>query len=346
MRRSEDAGRRDPDRGAGDPRAVPCPDARDRRRRRRALRRDRRRRPERRRSPAASGQNSDGDRQMALDVIADEAFRTALAGTGVRWYASEELEDVAGLDPDGDLAVAIDPLDGSSNIDVNVVGRHDLRLLPGRATAGPASFLRPGSDLVAAGYVIYGPQTALVLSFGERRRTRSCSTGRRAPSASSATGCPIPARSCGVRDQRLELPPLGPADPRLRRRLPRRAPPGRATRDFNMRWIASLVAEVHRILARGGIFLYPRRRAARLRARPAAPGLRMRTRSPSSIEQAGGKATDGCDRLLDQRAAEPARAHALRLRLRRARSTASPPTTTCADAERSALFGKRGLFRS
>ena len=114
----------------------------------------------------AVGENTDGDQQKALDVEAHDAFVTALNGCPVRWVASEECEEAIEITPSGSLAVAIDPLDGSSNIDVNVSIGTIFSVFDARTTAD-ASFLRPGSEQLAAGYVIYGPQTALLLSFGK-----------------------------------------------------------------------------------------------------------------------------------------------------------------------------------
>ena len=182
-------------------------------------------------------------------------------------------------------------------------------------TTPSASFLRPGRDLLAAGYVIYGPQTALVASFGDGRRSSSSSTAPRASSASPRRAIAVPKCSSeyaiNASNYRHWPQPIrayiddclagcdGPHDC-----------------DFNMRWIASLVAEVHRIVTRGGVFLYPSDRAARLRARPAAPGLRMRAdRLP---DRAGRR--QGHRRLRPAArpaGGEPARAHALRLRLGR-----------------------------
>ena len=289
------------------------------------------------------GQNSDGDRQAALDVIADAAFRTALAGTGVRWYASEELETVSALDAEGRLAIAIDPLDGSSNIDVNVSIGTIFGFYPAEDDAD-ASFLRPGRDLRAAGYVIYGPQTALVASFGDGRRQASCSTAatgvfRRVAAARSHVPTCSSEYAINASNYRHWPQPIRAyVDDCLA------GAEGPHACDFNMRWIASLVAEVHRIVTRGGVFLYPADRRARLRARPPAPGLRMRA-----------------DRLPDR--AGRRQGHR---RLRPASSTSAPTSLhertpfvfgsaekvdrvaayhDLPEAETSALFGKRGLFR-
>ncbi|NQW15071.1 MAG: fructose-1,6-bisphosphatase, partial [Rhodobacter sp.] len=114
---------------------------------------------------AAVGDNTDGDVQKALDVIADEMFFAALLPTDVKWYASEEREDVIACNPNGSLALATDPLDGSSNIDVNVSIGTIFSIYDAKPDANE-SFLRPGTEQVAAGYIIYGPQTGLMVTFG------------------------------------------------------------------------------------------------------------------------------------------------------------------------------------
>ena len=289
----------------------------------------------------ARGVNSDGDGQKALDVIADDAFRAALAGSAVRFYASEEQEAAQEINPAGTLALAIDPLDGSSNIGVNVSIGTIFALYPAAADA-EASFLRPGREILGAGYVIYGPQCALVLSLGQgvQKYLLDPDTGRFhlvepalmlepkswefAINASNYRHWPRPIRAY------VDDCVAGTEGPR--------------ERDFNMRWIASLVAEAHRILTRGGVFLYPsdsRKGYQRGRLRlvyECAPIAFL-------IEQAGGAATDGIDRILDRR---PGGLH-----------ERSPFVFGCAknvarvssyhdlpEAETSALFGSRGLFRS
>lgn len=240
-------------------------------------------------------ENAGGDGQRALDVIADEMFADALCGASVRWLASEERDAAEKLAPEGRLGVAIDPLDGSSNIDVNVSVGAIFSIMPAEATP-EATFLRPGRDQLAAGYVIYGPQTALVVTWGEGvwiytldpRHGRFVLTdaARRIPAdaaefainASNRRHWPAPIRAWY--DDALQ----GADGPR--------------GRDVNMRWVASLVAEAHRIMIRGGVFLYPGD------ARPgyAAGRLRMVYEcAPIALltEQAGGAATDGRTRLLD-----------------------------------------------
>jgi fructose-1,6-bisphosphatase I len=286
------------------------------------------------------GANTDGDDQKALDVMADEAFFGALEGTGVRWYASEEREEVIELDGDGSLALAIDPLDGSSNIDVNVsIGT--IFGISRAADDGQASFLRPGSNLIASGYFIYGPHTALVMTCGQGvlqfvldRKTGAFRQTETAPT--------IPERASefainASNFRHWSKPIRAYIDDCLA------GAEGPRAKNFNMRWIASLVAESHRIMCRGGIFLYP----ADKRAGYEHGRLRMVYEcAPIAylVEQAGGKATNGTDRILDL---TPDSLHA---RTPFVFGTAEKVDRVCAyhdlpDHEVSALFGDRGLFR-
>ncbi|MDT8855564.1 class 1 fructose-bisphosphatase [Paracoccaceae bacterium Fryx2] len=289
----------------------------------------------------AMGVNSDGDGQKALDVIADDAYRLALADTGVRYYASEEQETVVELNPAGTLALAIDPLDGSSNINANVSIGTIFAIYP--VADGPeSSFLRPGTELLAGGYVIYGPQVALVVTFGagvlkyvldpreqewvlvERDIRVPDESTEFAINASNYRHWPSPIRAY------VDDCVAGAEGPR--------------GRNFNMRWVASLVAETHRILTRGGVFLYPRDNRkgyehGRLRlVYECAPIAFV-------ITQGGGGATDGTDPILK---AVPEKLHG---RTPFIFGSASKVARIAAyhdlpDHETSALFGKRGLFRS
>lgn len=246
---------------------------------------------------AAVGGNTDGDVQKALDIIADEMFFAALGGTAVRWYASEEREDVVALTPGGRLALATDPLDGSSNIDVNVSIGTIFSIYPAKDDP-EASFLRPGHEQICAGYIIYGPQTGLVVSFGQ---------GTLSFILDPDTGLFI------LVDPAMKIPDAASEFAINASNYRHWSKPVRAYIDdclagengprgknFNMRWVASLVAETHRIISRGGIFLYPsdsRKGYANGRLRmvyECAPIAML-------VEQAGGLATDGCDRLLDQK---------------------------------------------
>ena len=245
---------------------------------------------------AAVGDNTDGDVQKALDVIADEMFFTALQDTAVRWYASEEREDVVEINPNGRLALATDPLDGSSNIDVNVSIGTIFSIYEAKDDP-EASFLRPGTEQIAAGYIIYGPQTGLVVTFGngtlsfildpDRGEFVLVNDNVRIPQASSEFAINASNYRHWTRPIRAYIDDClaGEEGPR--------------GKNFNMRWVASLVAETHRIISRGGIFLYPsdaRKGYERGRLRmvyECAPIAML-------VEQAGGLATDGCDRLLEQ----------------------------------------------
>lgn len=290
---------------------------------------------------AAVGENADGDAQKALDVIADDDFRAALRGTGIRWYASEERDEVDPLDADGSLALAIDPLDGSSNIDVNVSIGTIFCIRPALDDAS-ATFLRDGHSILAAGYFIYGPQTILVASFGDGVRQfvldRAVGTFREtaaavaiadeasefAINASNYRHWPQPIRAY------IDDCFAGSEGPR--------------GKNFNMRWIASLVAETHRIMSRGGIFLYPGD------ARPGYQKGRLRQVYECHpiaflVEQAGGRATDGLDRLLDK---VPDTLHARTPFVFGTAHKVDRVTTyhDLPEQEVSALFGHRGLFRA
>lgn len=289
----------------------------------------------------ARGTNLGGDGQKALDVIADEEFLSALAGSPVRDYASEEQDSVVSANPAGTLAVAIDPLDGSSNIDANVsIGTifaiHD-------AGADPeASFLRPGREMRAAGYAIYGPQCCLMLTFGQGvlKFVLDPDTGR---FVSLGQIAPIPAESTeyavnASNYRHWPAPIRAYVDDRVA------GADGPAARDFNMRWIASLVAEAHRILTRGGVFLYPGD------ARKGYEKGRLRLVYECApiaflIEQAGGRATDGTDPVLD---AVPDRLHARTPFVFGSAAKVGRVATyfDLPDEETSALFNKRGLFRT
>ncbi|OUS05659.1 fructose-bisphosphatase [Rhodobacterales bacterium 52_120_T64] len=249
---------------------------------------------------AAVGTNLGGDGQKALDLIADDAYMTALQDTQVRWYASEEQDEVVALNAAGDLALAIDPLDGSSNIDVNISIGMIFSIFPA-VDDKDASFLRPAREQIAGGYFIFGPQGGLVVTFGDGTmhftldtRTREFLLVERRmqiPVESSEFAINTSNYRHWSRPVRAYIDDMvdGAEGPR--------------GREFNMRWIASLVAETHRILSRGGIFLYPSdAREGYKRGR-----LRMIYEcAPIAfvIEQAGGKATDGIDVILDQQTTE------------------------------------------
>ncbi len=286
------------------------------------------------------GANTDGDRQKALDVIADEMFATALAATGVRHYASEERETVTVIDADGALALAIDPLDGSSNIDVNVSIGTIFSIFPA-ADDAESSFLRPGREQIAGGYVIYGPQTVMVVTFG---------AGVRQLLLDPVTGDWVPLAAVPAIPPQSQEFAINAANYRHWPKAVRAyiddclaGDTGPRSKNFNMRWVASLVAETHRILTRGGVFLYPGD------ARPGYARGRLRMVYECApiafvIEQAGGAATDGSERILDQ---TPASLHA---RTPFVFGSSEKVDRICVyndlpEQELSALFGSRGLFR-
>ncbi|NEY90387.1 class 1 fructose-bisphosphatase [Tabrizicola oligotrophica] len=243
---------------------------------------------------AAAGVNSDGDAQKALDVIADEVFLAAARAGGVRHYASEEQETVLDLGA-GAWALAIDPLDGSSNIDTNVSVGTIFSVYP--AAAHPeASFLRPVAEQIGAGYVIYGPQVALVCSFGQGVQRYVLDLDARAfVLVDVAAAIPPAAAEFAINASNYRH---WPAPVRAFVDECLAGTEGPRARNFNMRWIASLVAEAHRIFIRGGVFLYPADgrkgyEAGRLRlVYECAPMAYLAV-------QAGGGATDGQGAILD-----------------------------------------------
>jgi fructose-1,6-bisphosphatase I len=291
--------------------------------------------------------NADGDLQRELDIIANARFTDALRTAPVAIVASEEFDEPTVLKAQAPLAVAIDPLDGSSNIDTNIsIGTifSILRANPQGATRPLDAFLQPGSAQLAAGFVIYGPQTALVLSLGRGVRIfildRARETFRLAidevavlPTASEFAINASNQRHWDAAVQAYIGDCLQGTD-------------GPREKDFNMRWIASLVAEAYRILRRGGVFLYPadRRRGyqnGRLRLVYEANAIAF------LMEQAGGAATDCVSRILDIR---PTSLHqrtpfvfgSAEKVARIARYHTEPDSS----ADRSPLFARRGLLRA
>jgi fructose-1,6-bisphosphatase I / sedoheptulose-1,7-bisphosphatase len=247
-------------------------------------------------------QNVQGETQQKLDVLAnDVVLRGCEWGGLVAGMASEELEEpyaVPGEYARGKFLLVFDPLDGSSNTDVNVsVGtifsilRHDKHEAP-----DVADFLQPGQNQVAAGYAIYGPSTMLVITVG--KGTHGFTLDREIGNfILTHPDLQIPAESSefaiNTSNARFWEPPV--------HRYVTECQAGKMGdrgRDFNMRWIASMVAEVHRILMRGGVFMYPKDTKD-----PGKPGrLRLLYEaSPISmlVEQAGGRASTGRQRVLE-----------------------------------------------
>ena len=250
----------------------------------------------------ADTKNTHGETQAKLDVLANEALLRACEWGGlVAGLASEELDEPYAIPdefPRGRFLLVFDPLDGSSNTDVNVsVGtifsilRHDQLQPPALA-----DYLQRGRSQVAAGYAIYGPATMLVLTVG--KGTHGFTLDREIGNfILTHPNLQIPADTSEFA--------INTSNARFWERPVHRyvtecqaGKSGERARDFNMRWIASMVAEVHRILMRGGVFMYPKDTRD-----PAKPGrLRlMYEANPISmlIEQAGGLSSTGRQRLLD-----------------------------------------------
>ena len=247
--------------------------------------------------------NVQGEAQKKLDVLSNDILLEANAWGGhLAASASEEMEHsqpVPAHYPRGDFLLLFDPLDGSSNIDVNVsVGTifSVLRAPPGTEQPGDEHFLQPGTQQVAAGYCIYGPSTMLVLTLGHG--THAFTLEREEGSfLLTQANMQIPADTrefaINMSNQRhWEAPMQGYVNDLLAGREGPRA------KDFNMRWIASMVADVHRILTRGGIFIYPWDKKD-----PSKPGkLRLMYEANPMVflvEQAGGAATTGRERIME-----------------------------------------------
>jgi fructose-1,6-bisphosphatase I / sedoheptulose-1,7-bisphosphatase len=249
------------------------------------------------------GTNVHGERQVALDVLSNEIIlRHCEWGGHLAGMVSEELEapyPIPAAYPCGRYLLLFDPLDGSSNVDVDVPVGSIFSILRREGGAGPAApedFLQPGSAQLCAGYAIYGPTTMLVLTLGAGVHgfTLDRDLGEFILTHPDLR-IPEQAREFAVNasNERFWEPPVQRYVEECR--AGRTGPRGE---DFNMRWIASLVAEVHRILIRGGVFMYPRDTKE-----PARPG-RLRLLYEASpmallVEQAGGAASTGRERLVD-----------------------------------------------
>jgi fructose-1,6-bisphosphatase I len=252
---------------------------------------------------SAHTENIQGEVQKKLDVISNEILLEANEWGGhLAAMASEEMESIHPIPnryPMGEYMLLFDPLDGSSNIDVNVsIGTifSVLKAPEGMGAPTEADFMQPGSAQVAAGYAVYGPQTMLVLTTGNG--VNVFTLDREMGSwVLTQRDMKIPADTkefaINMSNQRHWHPPVvryvdelleGEGGPRQK--------------NFNMRWVASMVADVHRILTRGGIFMYP----ADTRDTSMPGKLRlMYEANPMAfiVEQAGGAATDGQQRILD-----------------------------------------------
>jgi fructose-1,6-bisphosphatase I len=252
---------------------------------------------------SAHSENVQGEIQKKLDIIANEVLIEANEWGGhLAAMASEEMEGIYVVPnrfPQGEYLLLFDPLDGSSNIDVNVsIGTifSVLKKPDGSVGVSEADFLQAGSTQAAAGYCVYGPQTTLVLTVGDG--VAMFTLDREQGSwVLTQDDVKIPEDTkefaINMSNMRHWAPPVtryigeclaGKEGPR--------------GKDFNMRWVASMVADVHRILTRGGVFLYPwdkrePEKAGKLRL--------MYEANPMAflVEQAGGAATNGKERIMD-----------------------------------------------
>ncbi|HVT31340.1 MAG TPA: class 1 fructose-bisphosphatase [Rhodanobacteraceae bacterium] len=252
---------------------------------------------------SAGSTNVQGEAQKKLDVLSNEILLEANEWGGhLAALASEEMDDPHPIPhryPKGEYLLVFDPLDGSSNIDVNIsVGTifSVLKCPSGVREPDEKAFLQPGTKQVAAGYAVYGSCTVLVLTLGDgvHAFTLDRELGSFALTESQMT-IPEDTSEFAINMSNMrhwEAPMRKYIDELLAGKA------GPRGRDFNMRWVASMVADVHRILTRGGVFIYPRDLKD-----PAKPGkLRlMYEANPMAfiVEQAGGAATDGHRRILE-----------------------------------------------
>ena len=290
-----------------------------------------------------SGINPDGDQQKDIDVAADELMRRALRNAPVAAILSEEAELPETLNAAAPLCVAIDPLDGSANLENNISVGTIFSIRP-RGNDILSTFFEPGTAQCAAGFIVYGPQTTLVLAFGgrvdifilDRRAGEFVLTAR---SVRIAPDTPEFAINASNRRHWH-----GPVRTYIDECLA--GTNGGRAADFNMRWIGSLVAELLRILVRGGVFLYPadarpHYREGRLRLLYEAHPMAL------VMEWAGGAASTGRRRILELGAKMPhQRVPLIMGSVRGVRDIAAihegiEPMFDNSDAP---LFARRGLF--
>ncbi len=247
---------------------------------------------------ATDSTNVQGEAQKPLDIIANDEFMRICANSPrLAALVSEEVDDVTWLkEPEaGDYILYFDPLDGSSNLDLNLSVGSIFSVMQVR-TDGDRDVLRKGADQLCAGYSVYGPSTMLVLAIGHGVQGFSLQSGTgefrlthpqmKVPEESAEFAINI------SRARHWEQPVRRYVDECLL------GPDGPRGKSFNMRWVASMVAEVHRILTRGGVFMYPIDDEIR------AVGGRLRLMYEANpmglvIEAAGGMASTGRARILD-----------------------------------------------
>ncbi len=259
---------------------------------------------------SAEIENVQGEVQKKLDIIANEVLLEANEWGGhLAAMASEEMDSiylVPNRYPQGEYLLMFDPLDGSSNIDVNVsIGTIFSVLKKSDDNQGVTEqdFLQPGKNQVAAGYCVYGPQTTLVLTVGDGVAMFTLDR-EQGSFVLTQENVQVPA---DTKEFAINMSNMRHWDEPVRRYIDEclQGKEGPRGKDFNMRWVASMVADVHRILTRGGVFMYPwdkrePHKAGKLRL--------LYEANPMSwlIEQAGGAATNGRVRILDM---QPSQLH-------------------------------------
>lgn len=294
---------------------------------------------------ADAASNPSGDDQKPLDVIAEAHFIDVLSGRNIAGMCSEESDAPIPLTPGGAVLVALDPIDGSSNIDINAPIGTIFSLLPTLPGADLlASALQPGSAQLAAGVIVYGPSTTLLLTVGEGTDVYALDPETR-EYVRTHRGIELPLDS---REYAINASNARHWEPGIRSYVNDLVDGSVGPRgvDFNMRWLAALVADAQRILLRGGIYLYPQDerpnyRRGRIRlvyeANPVA----------FLCHQAGGLATDGIDPIMD---ITPTSLHqktplvfGSRTKVERVAKYLTQPFSSHED---SPLFNRRGLFRN
>jgi len=291
------------------------------------------------------GRNVAGDVQKAVDMRAHELFHEVLERTpSVAAMASEEADEPVLVHPGAPLAVAIDPLDGSNNTDVNAAVGSIFGILPARGPTLVRTFLQPGTAQLAAGFTLHGPQTTLVLTVGlgtdvftlDRRSGEFILTAPRIKLPAGRNEFAINASNYRHWDSAMRTY----FDDRIA------GASGPRGADYNMRWSGCAVAEAYRILRRGGVYLYPADK------RPSLRSGRLRLIYEANpiafcVEQAGGAATNGIEPILG---ITPTSLHqhtpfvfGARDKVERVRNYFAG---TLPLGERSPLFGRRGLFRA
>lgn len=245
-------------------------------------------------------ENVQGEEQKKLDVIANDLLMDALLkNPNCAGVASEELPHSTPAHADGEVLVLFDPLDGSSNIDINMAVGTIFSILPYHNKGNPASdadFLQKGVAQLAAGYLLYGTSTMLVFTLGDGVVVFSFDpTLRQFVLIKDSVSVPADTSEYAINasNYRYWLPPMQRYIDECNA-----GEVGVRGKEFNMRWIAAMVGDVHRILCRGGLFTYPfdtkfANKAGKLRL--------MYEANPMSliVEQAGGASTDAVRRILD-----------------------------------------------